>query len=168
MKKMRNLIIYASSTTELIAREIDDLLVEKATIIDAKILLESKIEIDFSTYDNIILGTNVLFNRVSHSFKKCAKLLNANFLFKTEKPNIYCYIAGCDYDNADDVASEVAVTLKGNPIVFFVGGSLADNGLQGLKGLILGKIAKSNMENVTPIDHNKIQRIAEMVNGTIL
>ena len=72
---MRNLIIYAtnSGTTKEIAEEINSLLIDKATIIDAQKFVEQNSEIDFSSYDNIIMGTNVRFNRINRYFKKCAK-----------------------------------------------------------------------------------------------
>lgn len=167
---MRNLIIYAtnSGTTKEIAEEINSLLIDKATIIDAQKFVEQNSEIDFSSYDNIIMGTNVRFNRINRYFKKCAKIINAELFLKENKPNIYCYISGCDYEDANDIAADVSVTLAGKPIVFFVGGSLAENGVQSLKNIIMNKIINNSIPKVYPIDHYKIEKLAEMVNGTII
>lgn len=159
---MKTAIIFSGNiiTTELVANMIKKGLNHEVDIFDTS----KTFYIDFSEYDNFVLGTNVRYGRLNKRFFKCVKKMKK---YVTDKQNYFVYICGIQVEKAQEYIAKAKKAINTICDYYFVGGELKAEEAKGFAKFVINSIiagfTKDNKELPALIDEN-INKLIDSIN----
>ncbi len=159
---MKTAIIFSGNiiTTELVANMIKNGVNHDVDIFDTS----KTFYIDFSEYDNFVLGTNVRYGKLNKRFVRCVKKMK-KYVLPTQ--NYFVYICGIQFEKAQNYIKKAKKLINNGCEYYFVGGELKTDGSKGLHKILIQSIISDYNKNQkklpTLIDDN-INKLINSIN----
>jgi menaquinone-dependent protoporphyrinogen oxidase len=151
---MKNLIIYGTKFGS--TKECAQILSEKipeTTVIDAKDYMTIK---DLKSYDNIIIGSNIIAERLN---KYVVKFIKKNKEILSAKKVFGYIVAGAD-ETKQNYTGKMAKLING-PVIF-AGGVYDASKAKGISKFFISKIVESKAKKNEPLPKLKIDKLDEL------
>ena len=161
---MKTAIIFSGniSTTKKIADIIKSKVNHQVDIFDTS----KRFYIDFSEYDNFVLGTNVRYGKLNKRFIRTIKKMKS---YVTDKKNYFVYIKEEYKTSADEYIQYAKLIVDRKPTdYYFVGGLFPETKIGGFTKFLLNRVIKDfkdhNMALPTLINDN-IDKLSYSLNN---